>query len=76
MFYKTILFYHLQVAAIRKVFGSQAGTSGVQEADMAAGGSGTGGSDSCREALPVPSDPKKKQVKTKSLRAGGKFWKS
>lgn len=53
---------------------AQSSTGGVQEADMVAGGSG--GNESSREAMPVPSDAKKKQQKGKGLRSTGKFWRA
>ena len=43
---------------------------------MVAGGSGTSGNESCREALPVPPDAKKKQVKGRGIKGSGKFWKT
>ncbi|XP_076678814.1 COP9 signalosome subunit 7 isoform X2 [Andrena cerasifolii] len=52
-------------AHIKKTLAAQAGGGGVQEADMAGGSSGAGGTESGREALSVPPDPKKKQQKVK-----------
>ncbi|XP_076678818.1 COP9 signalosome subunit 7 isoform X6 [Andrena cerasifolii] len=54
-------------AHIKKTLAAQAGGGGVQEADMAGGSSGAGGTESGREALSVPPDPKKKQQKVKGL---------
>ncbi|KAJ8676207.1 hypothetical protein QAD02_011993 [Eretmocerus hayati] len=64
------------IANIKKTLAAQSGPGGIQEADMTAGGSGSGNNESCREALPVPSDAKKKQPKGKGIRGSGKFWKS
>lgn len=61
---------------MKKSFLAQAGGGGVQEADAAGSGTSAGGSESCREALPVPPDPKKKQQKGKNVRGSGKFWKT
>ena len=63
-----------QIANIKKTLVAR--TGGVQEADMVAGGSGSGNSETCREALPVPPDPKKKQPKGKGIRGSSKFWKT
>ncbi|KAG7188431.1 hypothetical protein KM043_008077 [Ampulex compressa] len=57
------------IANIKKSLAAQAGGGGVQEADVAGGSSGAGGSESGREALPVPPDPKKKQQKVKGIRS-------
>ncbi|XP_043258691.1 COP9 signalosome complex subunit 7 isoform X2 [Colletes gigas] len=60
------------IADIKKLLAVQAGCGGgVQEADMAGGSSGTGGSESVREALSVPPDPKKKQQKVKGSKGSG-----
>lgn len=59
---------------IKKSMNAQAST-GVQEADMAGGSISAGGSDSGREALSIPPDPKKKQPKGKGI-SRGKFWKT
>ncbi|XP_012269095.1 COP9 signalosome complex subunit 7b isoform X2 [Athalia rosae] len=58
------------IANIKKSLAAQTGGRGVQEADVAGGvvGAGAGGSESGREALPVPPDPKKKQQKAKGIR--------
>ncbi|XP_076647393.1 COP9 signalosome subunit 7 isoform X2 [Halictus rubicundus] len=52
------------IANIKKKIG-QIIASGVQEADMPGGSSGAGGSESSREALSIPPDLKKKQIKIK-----------
>ncbi|XP_033218581.1 COP9 signalosome complex subunit 7b isoform X2 [Belonocnema kinseyi] len=59
------------IANIKKALAAQAGGGGVQEADMAGGGTGAGSSESGREALPVPPDAKKKQQKAKGIRGSG-----
>ncbi|XP_043269521.1 COP9 signalosome complex subunit 7b isoform X2 [Venturia canescens] len=59
------------IANMKKSFLAQAGGGGVQEADAAGSGTSAGGSESCREALPVPPDPKKKQQKGKNVRGSG-----
>ncbi|XP_001601465.2 COP9 signalosome complex subunit 7a isoform X1 [Nasonia vitripennis] len=64
------------IANTKKNLVSPSGASGIQEADTVAGNSGTGNSDSCREALPVLPDAKRKQQKGKGIRGGGKFWKT
>ncbi|XP_046737352.1 COP9 signalosome complex subunit 7b isoform X2 [Diprion similis] len=58
------------IANVKKLISAQAGGGGVQEADVAGGGvgSGAGGSETGREALPVPPDAKKKQQKAKGIR--------
>ncbi|XP_043258689.1 COP9 signalosome complex subunit 7 isoform X1 [Colletes gigas] len=62
------------IADIKKLLAVQAGCGGgVQEADMAGGSSGTGGSESVREALSVPPDPKKKQQKVKGSKGSECF---
>ncbi|XP_076180622.1 COP9 signalosome subunit 7 isoform X2 [Ptiloglossa arizonensis] len=61
----------LDIANIKKLLAVQVGGGGVQEADMAGGSSGAGGSESGREALSVPPDPKKKQQKVKGSRGSG-----
>lgn len=48
----------------------------MQEADMAGGSSGAGGSESGREALSVPPDLKKKQLKIKGMKSSGKYSKT
>ncbi|XP_076284827.1 COP9 signalosome subunit 7 isoform X2 [Lasioglossum baleicum] len=52
------------IANIKKKI-AQIIASGVQEADMPGGSSGAGGSESSREALSIPPDLKKKQIKIK-----------
>lgn len=54
---------------------AQAGGGGIQEADMAGGSSGAGGSEAGREAMPVLSEKKKLQ-KVKCIKVSGKFWKT
>lgn len=66
-------FYYFQIANIKKTLAAQSG-SGVQEADMLAGISGSGNSE--REALPLPPDAKKKQHKGKGIRGSSRFWKT
>ena len=60
---------------MKKALVTQSGGS-VQEADLVASGSSAGGSESSREALPLPSDSKKKQQKNKDPRGSRKFWKT
>ncbi|XP_020294568.1 COP9 signalosome complex subunit 7 isoform X2 [Pseudomyrmex gracilis] len=59
------------ITNIKKSLAAQSGSGGLQEADMVAGGSsGSGGSDSGREAMPVLSEKKKLQ-KVKCIKVGG-----
>ncbi|KZC14081.1 COP9 signalosome complex subunit 7 [Dufourea novaeangliae] len=64
------------IANIKKLLAAQTGSGGVQDADMAGGSPGTGGSESNREALSVPPDLKKKQLKIKCMKGSGKYWKT
>lgn len=70
------LLFIFQIANIKKSLASQAGGGGIQEADVAGGSSGAGGSESGREAMPVLTDPKKKLQKVKGIKVSGKFWKT
>ncbi|XP_024870499.1 COP9 signalosome complex subunit 7 isoform X5 [Temnothorax curvispinosus] len=63
------------ITNIKKSLAAQAGGGGIQEADMAGGSSGAGGSEASREALPVLSEKKKLQ-KVKCIKVSGKFWKT
>ncbi|XP_015605292.1 COP9 signalosome complex subunit 7b isoform X2 [Cephus cinctus] len=60
------------IAAIKISLAAQAGGGGVQEADVVGGGSGAGGSESGREALPVLPEIKKKHTKIRGIRVTGK----
>lgn len=62
-----------QITNIKKSLAAQTGS--IQEADMAGGSSGAGGSEAGREAMPVLSEKKKLQ-KVKCIKVSGKFWKT
>ncbi|XP_078032863.1 COP9 signalosome subunit 7 isoform X3 [Augochlora pura] len=57
------------IANIKKSLVVQIVGGGVQEADMPGGSSGAGGSESSREALSIPPDLKKKQIKIKGMKS-------
>ncbi|XP_046413925.1 COP9 signalosome complex subunit 7b isoform X2 [Neodiprion fabricii] len=59
-----------EIQAVRKSITAHTVRGVVQEADVAGGGieSGSGGSETSREAVPVPPDTKKKQQKPKGIR--------